>query len=446
MKRFARSKNTRLALLALHTLTILLGFAMMGFSKQPEEEADALVFRAVIDGVVSPVMAEFLIETIEKAEEAKADLLIIEIDTPGGLDPSMREIIQAILASDVPIAVYVAPKGGRAASAGCFIAMAAHIAAMSPNTSIGAAHPVSTGGEMDETMSAKVTNDAVSYIRSLAEKRGRNVEWAERAVRKSASLNENDALEEGVIEYIADDTKDLIAQCNGVVVEVNGKKTTLKLDDCAIETIRPGMRHQFFAGITNPNIAYILMILGFYGLIYELANPGAIFPGVVGAICILLGLYGLATLPVNYAGVGLLLLALILFIMEVKIISHGMLTIGGIIAMILGSAMLIKSPAPFLRVSWAVIIPAVGTTAAFFAFLAYLVIRTHKLKATTGEAGMVGERGKATTTVNPDGGQVFVHGEYWRAFSDEDIAEGEAVEVIAAEGLKLTVKKAENTA
>ncbi len=446
MKRFARDKKTRLALLALHSFTILLGFVLMGFSKQPEEEADALVYRAVIDGVVSPVMAEFLIETICKAEEADADLLIIEIDTPGGLDPSMREIIQAILASDVPVAVYVAPRGSRAASAGCFIAMAAHIAAMAPNTSIGAAHPVSTGGEMDETMSAKVTNDAVSYIRSLAKERGRNEDWAEKAVHKSASLNENDALEEGVIEYIADDTEDLIAQCNGVIVEVDGKATRLQLDDYAIETIRPGLRHQFFAVITNPNIAYILMILGFYGLVYELAHPGAIFPGVVGAICILLGLYGLATLPVNYAGIGLLLLALILFILEVKITSHGMLTVGGIIAMVLGSAMLIKSPAPFLRVSWAVIIPAVATTAAFFAFLAYLVIRTHRKKATTGEIGMVGELGKATTIVNQDGGQVFVHGEFWRARSDEEIAEGEAIEVIAAEGLKLTVKKAQNSA
>ncbi|MCP4231077.1 MAG: nodulation protein NfeD [bacterium] len=418
----------------------------MGFSKAPEEPPDALVYRAVIDGVVSPVMAEFLVEAITKAEEADADLLVIEIDTPGGLDPSMREIIQAILASEVPVAVYVAPKGGRAASAGCFIAMAAHIAAMAPNTSIGAAHPVSTGGEMDETMSKKVTNDAVSYIRSLAAERGRNVEWAERAVRKSASLNEDDALEEGVIEYVAADVEHLIAQCNGTTLDINGIKTTLKLDDYAIETLKPGIRQQFLAVITNPNIAYLLMIIGFYGLVYELAHPGAIFPGVVGAICILLGLYGLATLPVNYAGVGLLLLALILFILEVKITSYGMLTVGGVIAMVLGSALLIKSPAPFLRVSWAVIIPAVLSTVTFFAFLAYLVVRTHKRKPTTGDAGMIGKLGKATTPVGPEGGQVFVNGEHWRATSDEDIALGEAIEVVATEGLELTVKKAEKSA
>ncbi|UCE26109.1 MAG: nodulation protein NfeD, partial [Candidatus Coatesbacteria bacterium] len=288
-------------------VSVLLGFSCAGTDVAAPEDA-VLVHRLVVDGVVSPVMSEFIVDSIENAERAEAVLVVIEINTPGGLDPSMREIIQKILASEVPVAVYVSPPGGRAASAGTFIAMSAHIAAMAPNTSIGAAHPVTIGmgGEgADEDMTAKITNDAVSYIRSLAKTRGRNEDWAERAVRKSASLHADDALAEGVIEYVADDLEDLLSQLDGAEIEIGDRNVTFDFSEYVIEEVRPGLRQQFLAVITNPNIAYILLILGFYGLIFELSNPGAILPGIAGGICIILARYGRATLPVNYAGIAL---------------------------------------------------------------------------------------------------------------------------------------------
>jgi membrane-bound serine protease (ClpP class) len=409
-----------------------------------ETKGAAVVYKLVVDGVVSPVMAEFIVGSIDNAEEAGAVLVVIELNTPGGLDPSMREIIQKILASKVPIAVYVSPPGGRAASAGTFIAMAAHIAAMAPNTSIGAAHPVTIGmsGEgADEDMTAKITNDAVSYIRSLARTRGRNEDWAERAVRKSASLNAEDALSEGVIEYVADDIDDLLSQANGAEIKVGDRTVKLRLDDYVIEEIRPGLRQEFLAVITNPNIAYILLILGFYGLIFELSNPGAILPGIAGGICIILALYGLATLPVNYAGIALILFALILFIAEVKVASHGMLTIGGALSMLLGSIILIDTPVEYLRVSLSVIIPAVVTTILFFLLAVGLGIKAQRRKPTTGDRGMAESRGRAETPVGPGGGRVFVHGEYWSAYADEEIPQGAAIEVTETKGLVVKVKK-----
>lgn len=403
-----------------------------------------LIHRLIVDGVVSPVMSEFIVNSIEDAENAEATLVVIELNTPGGLDPSMREIIQKILASEVPVAVYVSPPGGRAASAGTFIAMAAHIAAMAPNTSIGAAHPVTIGmgGEdAGEDMVAKVTNDAVSYIRSLAKTRGRNEDWAERAVRKSASLHAEDALEEGVIEYVADDLEDLLAQLDGAEIKIGDRAVELELKNYVIEEIRPGFRQQFLAVITNPNIAYILLILGFYGLIFELSNPGAILPGIAGGICIILALYGLATLPVNYAGVALILFALLLFVAEVKVTSHGMLAIGGALSMLLGSIILIDTPVGYLRVSLSVIVPAVVTTVLFFLFAVGMGIRAQRRKPTTGDRGMVGSYGRAETPVGPAGGRVFVHGEYWSATADGEVPQGSQVEVIEAKGLVIKVKR-----
>jgi membrane-bound serine protease (ClpP class) len=436
-------RKYKLIIYAAAILAFLIGFSCAR-NDITEVEGATLVYKLVVDGVVSPVMAEFLVGSIDNAEEAGASLVVIELNTPGGLDPSMREIIQKILASKVPIAVYVSPPGGRAASAGTFIAMAAHIAAMAPNTSIGAAHPVTIGmsGEgADEDMTAKITNDAVSYIRSLARTRGRNEDWAERAVRKSASLNAEDALAEGVIEYVADDIDDLLSQANGTEIKVGDRKTKLQLDDYVIEEIRPGLRQEFLAVITNPNIAYILLILGFYGLIFELSNPGAILPGIAGGICIILALYGLATLPVNYAGIALILFALILFIAEVKVASHGMLTIGGALSMLLGSIILIDTPVEYLRVSLSVIIPAVVTTVLFFLLAVGLGIQAQRRKPTTGDRGMMESRGRAETPVGPGGGRVFVHGEYWSAYADEEIPQGAAIEVTETKGLVVKVKK-----
>lgn len=424
-------------------VSLLLGLSCAGTDTTAPEDA-ALVYRLVVDGVVSPVMSEFIVDSIDNAETAGAVLVVIEINTPGGLDPSMREIIQRILASKIPVAVYVSPPGGRAASAGTFIAMSAHVAAMAPNTSIGAAHPVTIGmgGEgADEDMTAKITNDAVSYIRSLAKTHGRNEDWAERAVRKSASLHADDALAEGVIEYVAGDLEDLLGQLDGAEIEIDDRTVTLDFSEYIIEEVRPGPRQQLLAVITNPNIAYLLLILGFYGLIFELSNPGAILPGIAGGICIILALYGLATLPVNYAGIALILFALLLFIAEVKVASHGMLTIGGAISMLLGSIILVDTPVDYLRVSFSVIIPAVVTTVLFFLLAVGLGIRAQRRKPTTGDRGMVGAKGRAETPVGPGGGRVFVHGEYWSATADKEVPQGAEVEVTEAKGLFIKIKQ-----
>jgi membrane-bound serine protease (ClpP class) len=403
-----------------------------------------LVRHLKIEGVVSPIMAEFLVEGIERAEKDGAALVVVSLDTPGGLDPSMREIIKKILASKVPVAVYVSPPGGRAASAGTFITLAAHVAAMAPNTSIGAAHPVSLGmgGEgADETMTEKVTNDAASYIKSLAKRRGRNEKWAELAVRKSASLSAEDAVAENVVDFVAEDLNELLARADGRRVNVSGGEITLRTVGARVEEETPDFRQRLLGVLTDPNVAYILLIIGFYGLIFELSNPGSILPGVAGGICIILAFYALSTLPVNYAGVALIVFALILFLVEIKVTSHGLLAIGGTISMLLGSILLIDTPATYIKISWAVIIPAVVTTVLFFLFAVGMGLRAQRRKPTTGDKGMAGERGRAVTAVGPAGGQVFVRGEYWKAVAAEQVPAGAAVEVTKADGLTVEVRR-----
>jgi membrane-bound serine protease (ClpP class) len=405
-----------------------------------------LVRHLKIEGVVSPIMAEFLVEGIEEAEEDGASLVVVSLDTPGGLDPSMRKIIKKILASKVPVAVYVSPPGGRAASAGTFITLAAHVAAMAPNTSIGAAHPVTlgAGGEgADEAMVAKITNDAASYIKSLARRRGRNEKWAELAVRKSASLSAEDAVTENVVDFVAENLDDLLKKAEGRKVKVAGRVVAVKTKGARVEEQTPDFRQRFLAVVTDPNVAYLLLIIGFYGLIFELSNPGSILPGVAGGICIILAFYALSTLPVNYAGVALIVFAIILFLAEIKITSHGLLAVGGTISMLLGSILLISTPATYLRVSWAVIIPAVVTTVLFFLFAVGMGLRAQRRKPTTGDKGMVGERGRAVTAVGPAGGQVFVRGEYWKASAAENIPAGALVEVTRADGLIVEVRRAD---
>jgi membrane-bound serine protease (ClpP class) len=405
-----------------------------------------LVRHLKIEGVVSPIMAEFLVEGIEEAEEDGASLVVVSLDTPGGLDPSMRKIIKKILASKVPVAVYVWPPGGRAASAGTFITLAAHVAAMAPNTSIGAAHPVTlgAGGEgADEAMVEKITNDAASYIKSLARRRGRNEKWAELAVRKSASLSAEDAVTENVVDFVAEDLDELLKKAEGRKVKVAGRTIPVRTKGARVEELTPDFRQRFLAVVTDPNVAYLLLIIGFYGLIFELSNPGSILPGVAGGICIILAFYALSTLPVNYAGVALIVFAIILFLAEIKITSHGLLAVGGTISMLLGSILLISTPATYLRISWAVIIPAVVTTVLFFVFAVGMGLRAQRRKPTTGDKGMVGERGRAVTAVGPAGGQVFVRGEYWRASAAEDIPAGAPVEVTRADGLIVEVRRAD---
>ncbi len=395
-----------------------------------------------VDGVINPARAEFVVKAIKKANEKRFSLIIMELDTPGGLDTSMRSIIKEMIGSAVPVVVYVSPSGARAASAGAFITIASHIAAMAPGTNIGAAHPVSVGEKMDKEMAKKVTNDAAAYIRSLAESRGRNVRWAEDAVRKSVSATEKEALELRVIDLVAKDLDELLNKINGKKVRTVFGEVTLKTADAKIIREEMGFRQRVLDLISDPNVAYILMLLGIYGLFFELTNPGSIFPGVLGGICLILAFYAFQTLPVNYAGILLIILAIILFILEVKIVSHGILTLGGIISMIIGSIMLFESPAPFFKLSLYVLLPAVIVTALFFVITFSLAFKAWKRKPVTGAEGIVGLEGIARTDVKEDG-MVYVRGEIWSAMSDEPIKSGERIRVEAVSGLRLKVKKIE---
>lgn len=404
------------------------------------EEEKETVMVITVDGVINPVSAEFIGKSIKKANEQSVEALIIELDTPGGLDTSMRDIIKGILGSGVPVVVFVAPAGARAASAGTFITIAAHVAAMAPQTNIGAAHPVGVGGQIDETMAEKAVNDAAAYIKSLAEKRGRNAVWAEDAVRKSVSATEQEALKNNIIDLVAQDVNTLLTELDGREVQTVAGDLVLHTAGANVIREQMGLRHQILDLISNPNVAYILMLLGFYGLFFELTNPGAIFPGVLGGICLILAFYAFQTLPVNYAGLLLIILAVVLFVLEAQIVSHGVLTIGGIIAMVIGSIMLFET-GPFVTLSLYIIIPAVVITTLFFTLTLGLAFKAFRRKPVTGVEGIIGERGVARTEITKDEGMVHVSGELWSAFSDEPIKEGEKVIVESVDGLKVKVRK-----
>lgn len=401
-------------------------------------KADITVIK--VEGVVNPVMSEFITKNINDSTSNNDEVLVIELDTPGGLDTSMRSIVKKINSSAVPVAVYVSPGGARAASAGVFITMAAHIAAMAPSTNIGAAHPVGLGGNMDETMAEKAVNDASAYIKSIAEQRGRNAEWAEKAVRESVSITEAEALKLNVIDYIAQDTKSLLKTINGKTVATSIGSQTIKTDGINIVYKKISFRHKVLNIISNPNVAYLLMLLGFYGIFFELTSPGSIFPGVIGAISLILAFYAFQTLPVNYAGLMLIILAILLFILEIKVTSYGLLSIGGIIAMSLGSIMLIDSPLPFLRISYSVIIPSIILTVLLFIITISLVVKAHRKKPETGLEELIGMEGEARSDVHKKG-QVFVHGEIWEAWSDEPLNARSIIIVESVKGLKLKVRK-----
>lgn len=394
-----------------------------------------------VQATINPTIAEFITTSIEKAASSGNEAIIIELDTPGGLDTAMRDIVKELLSPPLPVIVYVHPSGGRAASAGVLITMAANIAAMTPGTNIGAAHPVNVGGgEVSKEMNEKITNDAVAYIKGLAEKRGRNVEWAEKAVKVSASIPAEEALKLKVIDILAGNLEDLLRQLDGRKVTTSKGEITLSTKGVRVEREEMGLGNKILNTISDPNVAYILMMLGLLGLYFELANPGAIFPGVVGAICLILAFYSFQTIPVNYAGALLILLAIILFFAEAMVTSYGVLAIGGIVAMFLGSIMLFESPAPYLRASMYVIIPTVLVTAGLFIVAMTFAIRAQFRKTVTGAEGMIGQTGEAKSRIAPDG-KVFVAGEYWDAESDEVIEEGERVKVIVLKGMKLKVSK-----
>ncbi|HKQ19964.1 MAG TPA: nodulation protein NfeD, partial [Candidatus Eisenbacteria bacterium] len=408
-------------------------------TKKAAPEIDILT----LEGAIQPIAAQVVDQAIDRAERNKREALVIRLDTPGGLDSSMRDIVKRILISDVPVVVYVAPAGGRAASAGTFITLAAHVAAMSPGTSIGAATPVNVGGADvgSKDMGRKVKNDAVSYIRSLAAQRSRNADWAEKAVTEGVSVNETEAIRLHVVDIVARNVDELLLALDGRTVTVAGLTRTIRTKDAVRHEIKPSWRQAFFSKIVDPNVAYILFILGFYGLIFELSNPGAILPGVVGGICILLAFLAFQALPINLTGLALILFAMILFAADVKVQSHGVLSAGGVIALILGSLLLLGGDGGAARVSLWVIGTVVAATIAFFAFVVGAAIRSQRPRPVTGQEGLLGERGTALTDIKP-AGKVFVHGEYWDARSEEPIEEGAPVIVDQVDGMRLRVRRA----
>jgi len=393
-------------------------------------------------GPINPVTTSFLKENLAAAGKRGDRLLLVELDTPGGLDAAMREAVQAIFGAPVPVVVYVAPSGARAASAGAVIGLSADILAMAPGTNIGAAHPVGLGGKPDPVMEAKQVNDAEAYIEGIAAKRGRNVELARKMVRQSISLSAEAALAQKVIDLVAPSRQDLLAQLEGRKLQRGGKETVLHLAGARVVSHEMGTRDKILDAISSPDVAYMLMLLGILGLFFELSNPGVILPGVIGGISLLLSFFALQTLPVNYAGIALILLGIVLFIAEIKVVSYGMLAVGGVVSMVLGSLILFPSPEPYLRLSWEVIAATVGVTAVFFAVVITKVIQAHRESPITGVEGMIGELGVADTDLAPEG-KVLLRGEYWNASCAQPVQKGEKVRVVGVTGLRLTVQKEE---
>ncbi|HEY7204904.1 MAG TPA: nodulation protein NfeD [Methylomirabilota bacterium] len=422
-------------------VAILVGLAAL-LSFAPAAAAAPPVSLIEMDSAITPVTVRLLATALERAQGEGAQALIVQLNTPGGLERSMRSMVQSILGAPIPVIVYVAPTGARAASAGVFITMAAHVAAMAPATNIGAAHPVAVGGSMDKEMSKKVENDAAAFARTIAAERGRNAEWAERAVRSSVSATEREAVKLKVVDLIAESVPDLLAKIDGRTVKTARGPVTFATKDAPVKVIEVSFRDRFLALISDPNIAYLLMMAGMLGIFFELSTPGSILPGVIGGICLILAFFAFQSLPVNWAGLLLLLFGVVLLIAEIKVVSHGILTVGGVVAMLLGSLMLYDTPqATGIRLSWLVIIPTVGTTAALVFFAVSMGIRALYRPSVAGPSAMVGRRGVVRTPLEPEG-QVLIDGELWRAVSPETaVGAGEAVQVTAIDGLTLEVRR-----
>jgi membrane-bound serine protease (ClpP class) len=407
-----------------------------------DEAESALVHVLHWDDAVTPVTSRFFAERLEEAAEAGADAVLIELDTPGGLLDATRDIVTDFLDAEIPIIVWVGPAGARAASAGTFITMAAHVAAMSPGSNIGAASPVTmTGGGQDSTMSSKMMNDTAAFARTVAERRGRNAEWAEQAVRDAASITETEAVELNVVDFVAKTREDVLEQASGRMIELADRDHVLRLDNAEIVEKDLGFRYRLLSLLANPNVATILLMLGIYGIFFELSNPGSVLPGVVGVIFLILAFFSMQTLPMNLAGILLVVTGLILFILETQITSFGMLTLAGIVATVLGVIMLFDSPIPALRVSLPLVLPLVILSSLLFAVAIGLSVKTLRSKPSTGREGMLGLQGEVRTALAPEG-QVEVHGEIWKAVGEgEEIGEGETVEVVRIDGLRLFVRK-----
>lgn len=396
-----------------------------------------------VNGSINPTTFEYLKQGIHKAESDDVNAVIVRLNTPGGLLQATRDIVTEFLNASVPVVVYVSPAGSRAASAGVFITLSANVAVMAPGTNIGAAHPVSSQGEMDSIMSGKVTNDAAAFIRTISEKRNRNIKWAEEAVRKSVSITETEALKEHIIDFIAPNISALLDSLDGRTVVTENGPIVLATKNAVLQNRKMNWRFEILNMLSDPNISYILFLIGIYGLFFELYNPGSIFPGVAGAIAIILALYSMQTLPVNYAGLALIIVGIILFILEIKITSYGLLTIGGIIALFFGSIMLFQSDSELedIGVSLSIVIPFVLVTAAFFIFAIGAGLRAQKKKVTTGDNALLGSEGIAVSQLNPTG-RVKVLGEFWNAESvDGKIEKDAKVVVTEVHAMSLKVKK-----
>jgi len=432
-------------------------------------EAGGAVFLLEIDGAIGPATSDYLHRGMQQAADELATAVVIRMDTPGGLDTAMREIIKDILASSVPVVVYVAPGGSRAASAGTYILYASHVAAMSPATNLGAATPVSIGGigdigrskpdsesgeeetggegekghgEAKSAMEHKVINDAVAYIRGLAKMRSRNADWAERAVREAASLSSEDALEQGVIDLIAPDLDELLARIDGRTVTAAGVERVLQTAGAQVVPVEPDWRSRLLAVITDPNVAYILLLIGMYGLFFEFANPGFVLPGVAGAICLMLALFAFQVLPVNYAGLGLILLGIAFMIAEVFMPSFGALGIGGVVAFIAGSVILMDTDSVGYKLSIPMIVSLAVASAAFFMVVLRMAVSIHRHAVVSGAEQMIGSRGEAMEDFTVEG-RVRSHGEIWNARTSVPVRQGQPVRITALEGLTLKIKPEE---
>jgi membrane-bound serine protease (ClpP class) len=425
------------------TAAFLIGLLLSGRNLPAADKAP--VFDVItVSAAITPPIAEYIVQSIGEAASSGAEGLILRLDTPGGLDLAMRDIAKGILNAPIPVIVYVAPSGARAASAGVIITVAAHVAAMAPGTNIGAAHPVALGigGGMDKTMSRKVENDAVAYVRGIANKRARNEDWVEKAVRKSESITAEEALRLKVIDFVATDLNRLIEQLDGREIPLAAGKKVIKTKGAILNEKIMGTRQKILAALSDPNIAYILLLIGLAGLYFEFSNPGVILPGVIGGISLILAFFAMQTLPVNYAGIALILFAIILFIAELKVVSHGILAVGGVVSLVIGSLMLFQSPDPSLRVSWGVLIPAVSITSLFFVSVIAIAVKAQLRPRQGGKEGMEGEEGRAITDVFAEG-KVLIHGEYWNAESDVPVTQGSKIRVTRVEHMKVKIEPIE---
>jgi len=419
---------------------LLLAAMAPGFVLQAAEEK-RVVDVITVNEVITPPIGEYILKSVKQAAESGSEAIVIQLDTPGGLDLSMRDIIKECLNASVPVIVYVSPSGARAASAGVLITISAHVAAMAPGTNIGAAHPVAMGmGKADETMMEKVENDAVAYGRGIAEQKGRNADWIEEAIRKSVSVTAEEALKLKVIDLIATDMGDLLAKIDGREVKLVSGSRVLKTKGAEVNRKEMGFREKVLITISNPNIAFILFLLGLAGLYFEFSSPGVVLPGIIGGISLILAFFAFQTLPVNYAGILLIIFAVILFIAEIKVVSHGILTMGGVVSLVLGSIMLFESPDPALRVSWSVLIPAVTIVSLFFIAVISIAVRAQMRKVHTGGEGMIGAIGESLSDIHEQG-KVLIRGEYWNAFSKAPIGKGKRVEVVDVKELKIEVEE-----